>query len=352
MPSILRLLLETIAGIAADMFRSRAQLLAENAMLRQQVINLRRRVMRPRISLTERLLLLVASRFTKNWRTAVHIVQPDTLLRWHRDLFRLRWRLRSRPKKERKPRMAPDLIALICRMASNNRTWGSERIRGELLKLGFRVSKRTIQKYTRRVRPHGPGGQTWRTFLQNHSHETWGCDFLQLYDCAFRPVFAFFIIHLDSREVVHFNVTRSPTDQWTARQLREAMPFDDGPRFLIRDNDGKFGRTFDSVAVGGGATIVKTPPAAPNCNAVCERFLGSVRRECLDHVLIINEEHLRRTLRAFCEYYNRSRPHQGLDQRIPAFVAVPKATPRTADLTNIVEIPILGGLHHEYRLAA
>ena len=141
MTSVLRLMLETIAGIAADLLRSRAQLVAENAMLRQQVINLRRAVKRPRMSLVERLLLVVASRFTREWRNALHIVKPDTLLRWHRDLFRLRWRFRSQSKKRREPRIDRDLIALIRQMASNNRTWGSERIRGELLKLGFRVSK-------------------------------------------------------------------------------------------------------------------------------------------------------------------------------------------------------------------
>ena len=352
MVSLLRLIFETVCGIAADAFRSRAQLVAENAMLRQQVINLRRKVQRPRLTNAERLLLVLFARFTRGWQGALHIVKPDTLLRWHRDLFRLRWWLRSRPKKKRRPRKAPELIALIRRMASPNCIWGSERIRGELLKLGFRVSKRTIQKYIQALRPRGGRGQTWSSFIQNHRQDIWACDFLQLHDFAFRPIFAFFVIRLENREVVHFNVTRHPTDQWAAQQLREAKPFEDGPQFLIRDNDSKFGCIFDAVAAGSGTTVIRTPPAAPNCNAVCERFLGSVRRECLDHMLILGEEHLRRTLRAWCAHFNSSRPHQALHQCLPAAVNESHATPRHGGPKNVVEIPILGGLHHEYRMAA
>ncbi len=196
---LLELILKIASGVVADSLRSRQQLLAENAMLRQQVINLRRAVKRPRLTPTERLLLVISSCLTKRWRRALHIVRPDTLLRWHRDLFRLRWRFLSRRSKKRLPRLDAELIELIRRMASNNHTWGCERIRGELFKLGFRVGKRTIQRYVRGIRPDGGRGQTWQTFLQNHQDQIWACDFLQLYDFAFRPIFAFFIVRLDSR---------------------------------------------------------------------------------------------------------------------------------------------------------
>ena len=274
--------------------------------------------------------------------------QPDTLLRWHRRLFKLVWRRKSKPKGQ--PARTPEeTIELIWKMATENR-WGAERIRGELLKLGIRVSKRTIQKYIRRVRsPGGPRGQTWMTFLKNHADDIWACDFLQLYDLAFRPIFAFFIVKHGSQEVVHFNVTRAPTDARVAQQLREATPDGEGPRFLIRDNDGKYGASFAAAAEGTGIEVVRIPPKSPNLNPICERFLGSVRRECLDHVLILGEDSLRRVLEEWTSHYNTSRPHQGLGQRIPS-EAVGKRPANTDG--RMVAWPILGGLHHDYRRVA
>ena len=251
----------------------------------------------------------------------------------------------SQPK-----RLAAEVVTLIQAMAKDNVLWGAERIRGELLKLGIRVSKRTIQKYMRRVRPPGKRGQRWNTFVGNHSRDIWACDFLQLYDVLFRPIFAFFFVVHGTREVVHFNVTRSPTDAWAAQQLREATPYGDGPTYLIRDNDDKFGRRFDAVAEGTGIDVVKIPPRSPNLNPICERFLGSVRRECLDHVVILSERQLHRVLRKYVEiYFNRARPHQGLFQRIPA-----RAASRSVSEVgrNAVGLPILGGLHHDYQRAA
>ena len=234
-------------------------------------------------------------------------------------------------------------------MAVNNRLWGAERIRGEPLKLDIRVAKRTIQKHMRRVRGPRPPSQRWSTFLRNHAHETWACDFLQSYDLLFRPIFAFFLIELGSRRVVHVGVTRSPSSAWVTQQLREATAWGEGPRFLIRDNDDKFGRRFGAVAEGTGITGLRTPVRAPNANAVCERFLRSVRKECLDHVVVLSEEHLASVLQRYCEYLNAARPHQGIGQRVPDRPLQPEAfgSPGLAE-----EIPILGGLHHEYRLAA
>jgi len=235
-------------------------------------------------------------------------------------------------------------------MAKNNRLWGAERIRGELLKLGMRVCKRTIQKYMRHMRPPRSKGQNWRTFLRNHAGEIWACDFLQVTDLFFRSLFAFFIIELRSRKVIHVGVTRSPTAAWTAQQLREATAYGHTPKYLIRDNDSKFGPCFARVAATNGIKILKTPYYAPRAHAICERFLGSVRRECLDHVLILQEKQLHRVLRAYVEYFNRARPHQGIRQQVPEREAtsVPSAQPDE----RIISVPVLGGLHHEYRIVA
>jgi transposase InsO family protein len=234
-------------------------------------------------------------------------------------------------------------------MARDNRLWGAERIQGELLKLGIHVSKRTIQKYMRKPRAR-PSSQTWSTFLHTHAHEVWACDFLPVTDLFFHSLFAFFIIELKSRNVIHVGVTRHPTDAWAAQQLREATPFGQAPRFLIRDNDRKFGPLFARVASSSDIEVLKTPYHAPRANACCERFLGSVRRECLDHLLILHEQQLSRVLQAYVTYFNRARPHQGLQQRIPD----PPAAARSADARDgpILAVPILGGLHHDYRRAA
>lgn len=322
-----------LAGAAGDLTRTRSELLAENALLRQQVIVLRRSNLRPRLHRDDRLLFLVLARLGRGWRDTLHVVSPDTLLRWHRDLFKLFWRRKSRPRRQPR-RLAPAFITLIRTMASDNVLWGAERIRGELLKLGIEISKRTIQKYMREVRPPSKRGQTWGTFIRNHSDDVWA--FL-------------FVVH-GTREVVHFNVTRHPTDAWAAQQLREATPYGDGPSYLIRDNDGKFGKKFASVADGTGVDVVKIPPRAPNLNPICERFLGSVRRECLDHIVILSERQLHRVLKEYVEtYFNRARPHQGLCQRIPIYA---KSRSSSETGRTVAAIPRLGGLHHEYRWAA
>ena len=338
------------AGAARDLVRSRSELLAENAFLRQQVIVLRRSVKRPALGRLDRFVMVILARANSAWREALHLVQPDTLLRWHRDLFKIVWTRRSRPNAQPR-RLALATIDLIKEMARSNASWGAERIRGELLKLGLRVSKRTIQKYIRRVRPRGKPGQTWSTFVRNHASDTWACDFLQLYDIWFRPIYAFFVVNQASREVVHFNVTRAPTDEWATQQIREATPWGEGPRFLIRDNDSKFGPKFDAAVKGAGTNLLKIPPRSPNLNPICERFLRSVRQECLDHFVILGEDHLRGVLHEYVNgYFNVARPHQGLDQQIPGSGDRPSDDSSPAG--QIVVRPILGGLHHDYRRAA
>ncbi len=336
-------------GTVTDFARSKSELVAENALLRQQLIILHRQVKRPTYAKTDRLILVLLARVSRAWKQALFIVKPETLLRWHRQGFRLFWKYKSRAASST-PKIPAETIALIKEMATQNRLWGAERIRGELLKLGIRVSKRTIQKYMRRTRSPRRRGQTWATFLQNHAKDMWACDFLQVTDLFFRSLFAFFIIDMHSRKVIHVGVTRSPTDAWTAQQLREATPYGQSPNYLIRDRDGKFGSCFARVAATSGIEMLKTPYHTPQANAICERFLGSVRRECLDHLFIFQEKQLHRVLRAYVQYFNQARPHQGIKQQIPERYDEP--VPPDHESGKIFSFPVLGGLHHDYRRSA
>ncbi|MEO8288203.1 MAG: integrase core domain-containing protein [Chloroflexota bacterium] len=340
-------------------------------MLRQQLIVLRRQVIRPQITRADRALMVLLAGRLRTWKNVLFIVQPDTLLRWHRAGFRLFWKRKSRTTSP-EPKIPTETVELIKRTAGENRLWGAERIRGELLKLDIRVCKRTVQKYMHQARKHGhpertgrKPNQNWVTFLHNHAHQLWACDwffgcaeFRPVYDLFFRPLFLFFIIELGSCHVVHFGVTRHPTDAWLAQQLREATSFDEKPRFLIRDNNSKYGAKFTRVAVSSGIEVLRTPYKAPRANAFCGRFLGSARRECLDHILIIGERHLHRMIKEYVQYYNSARPHQGIHQAIPVSNAppaagLPQGVASPAEVgAKVVSFPVLGGLHHDYRRAA
>jgi len=289
------------------------------------------------------------ARQVRAWRQVLLIVQPETLRRWHRAGFRLFWGHRSKPVSPRR-RVAPEIVALIQQLAHENRLWGAERIRGELIKLGVRVCKRTVQKYMRQVRGPQPRGQTWAAFLRNHGRHIWACDFLQTFDLFFRPIFAFFIVEVASRRVVRVAVTRHPTDAWAAQQLREATPFGQHPKHLLRDNDSKFGPACARVAQASGIEVVRIAYRAPRMNAIVERFLGSVRRECLDHLIILGDRHLERVLTEYTQYFNLERPHQGLGQQLPEPTEAPVGYDALA--LRVRSVPILGGLHHAYHRAA
>ena len=327
-----------VGSTGSDLLRTKAALVVENAFLRQQLVVLGRHVKRPRPTPADRLRLIRLARLVRGWRAALLIVQPDTLLRWHRQGFRLVWRARSRGGSKR-PQIAAETVAAIQRLAAENRLWGAERIRGELLKLGIKVGKRTIQRHMRAARSPQP----------RRSGQTWACDFLEVVDIGFRSLFAFCVVELRSRRVVHVGVTRHPTDTWVAQQLREATPFDQRPRYLLRDNDRKYGPAFARVAAGSRSAVLRAPSRAPRANGTCERFLGSVRRECLGHVLILGEAHLRRVLREYVAYFNTARPHQGIGQAVPD---APRSAVASSPVAPIVAIPVLGGLHHDYHRAA
>jgi putative transposase len=338
-----------LLGTLADLARGKSELVAENALLRQQLIILRRQSTRPVCTKRDRILLVLLAKAVRAWRQALLIVQPETLLMWHRQGFRLFWKQKSKTTSTL-AKVSAETIALIREMARSNRLWGAERIRGELLKLDMHVCKRTIQKYMRVVRTSRPTGQSWGTFLRNHGGEIWACDFLQVTDLFYRSLFAFFIIELRSRKVIHVGVTRWPTDAWTAQQLREATPYGQSPNYLIRDRDGKFGSCFARVAATSGIEMVKTPYHTPRANAICERFLGSVRRECLDHLFIFQEKQLHRVLQAYVQYFNGDRPHQGITQQVPEQYGEPVSVEHNAG--KILSFPVLGGLHHDYRRSA
>jgi transposase InsO family protein len=338
-------------GTAFDLTRGKSELMAENALLRQQLIVLNRQIKRPQLTQHDRLRLVFLASLVSRWKEALIIVKPDTLLKWHRQGFCLFWKQKSRSR-TRKPRIDPEALALIQAMAVENRLWGAKRIRDELSKLGHKVSKRTVAKYMRQARkdlPPWQAKQTWSTFIKNHAHEMGACDFVQTYDLFFGTIFIFFIVDLSSRCVVYFNVTRSPTDVCAARQLRQSTQHDEHPRFLIRDNDSKYGTAFNWVAASTLIDVLRTPIRAPKANAIYERFIGSVRRGCLDHILIISEHQLYWLVKEYVEYFNHSRPHQGIGSQIPQ----PRvADNRGAQEWQILTVPVLGGLHHDYRRAA
>lgn len=333
-------------GTFTDLTRSKLSLVAENALLRQQLIVLQRQVNKPKLRPRDRVILVILAGLVKNWRQALLIVKPETLLKWHRAGFKLFWKFKSSAK-GRKPKIAEETILLIKKMASENRLWGAERIQGELLKLNIKVSKRTIQKYMRQAKPPRSTSQNWSTFLKNHSHQIWACDFLPVNDIFFHQLYAFVIMELGSRKIIHVGVTAHPTDELTAQQLREATPFEQRPKYLIRDNDAKFGTHFRQVAEGVGIEVLKTPLKAPNANANCERLMGTIRRELLDHFLIFNERHLKAVLMEFVTYYNTYRPHQGIGQATPI-----KAATSANSSGKIVAFPVFGGLHHQYQKVA
>jgi putative transposase len=330
-------------GAITDLNRSRADLLVENALLRQQLIVLYRQLKRPQLTNGDRIRLVLLARCTIFWHQALHIIQPDTLLRWHRDLFRLYWRHISRNRKK-KQRISSETIRLIRQVIQENKLWGAERIRGELLKLGITLSKRTIQKYIRLVRKLPSFTYNWATFIKNHMGDIWACDFTVTYDWLFRPIYIFVIMELKKRRIIHVGVTDFPTDIWTTQQLREATPCNEHPKYLFRDRDSKYGSHFSALATHFGIDVIQTPFRTPQANAFCERFMGSLKRECLDHSLILHQMHLRRLVKEYSAYFNEERPHQGINQRIPNR-SDSLAIHGSAEIRSVA---FLGGLHNSY----
>jgi putative transposase len=223
-----------------------------------------------------------------------------------------------RPVQTQPKRLAPETIALIQRMVRDNLLWGAERIRGELLKLDIKAAKRTIRKYMQAARSTLPSGSSWPTILKSHGKDIWACDFVPVVTLYFKTIHAFVIVHHESRRTVSVGVTEHPTDEWVTQLLRDATPFDEKPKYLICDDDRKYGQMYERVAKASGIEVIHTPYAAPRANAICGRFVGSLPRECLDHRLVIGEPQFVRTLIDYIAYFNDARRRQGIAQRIPA----------------------------------
>ena len=311
-------LLTDLLQLLRSAFRSRAHLAAENLFLRKQLASYVERQVRPkRTDNATRVALVMLSRFVA-WRELLVIVRPDTLVRWHRDLPRLFWRAKSRPRG--RPRIPVELQRLIADMATANRTWGEERIAAELrLKLGLTISARTVRRYMR-PGPRLRGGQpiqSWTTFLHNHAGGVLACDFFLVVTATFQRLYVFVLFDIATRRVVHWNVTAHPTAAWTIQQFRNGVPLDGAHRFVVHDRDGIFAPAVDSVLRSMSFEVLKTPVRAPQANAYCERFIGTARRECLDWIIPLTEPHLRRVLAEWIPHYNRERPHTALGPGLP-----------------------------------
>ncbi len=325
-----------------DCFRARAFLQAEILALRHQILVLQRSTRRHRLPLrwADRILWVWLSRLWNDWRSALLIVKPETVVAWHCRGFRLYWTWKSR-RCEGRPTVSPELRNLIRQMSLANPRWGAPRIHGELLKLGIQVSQATVAKYM--VRHKKPPSQKWRTFLKNHAKDLVSIDFFVVPTITFQLLFAFVILGHDRRRPVHFAVTANPTAEWTARQLLEAFPWDNAQRYLLHDRDAIYGEKFCQTSRWMGIHEVLTAPQSPWQNAYVELFIGSIRRECLDHVMVFHEAGLRRILKGYFEYYERCRTHLSLEKDAP--VSRPVEPP---SLGHVIQIPKVGGLHHLY----
>ncbi len=332
--------------ILMDLLQSRTSLQLEVLALRQQLSLVADRD-RKRLSFqkSERIFWVWLYRLWPSCLQTLKIFKPDTLVRWHRKGFRLYWTWKSRPRQGGRPAIDPDLRKLIRAMSRNNIGWGAPRIHGELKMLGIQISESTVAKYM--IRHSNPPSQTWRTFLENHTDCIAGIDFFTVPTATFRILYVFIVLSHDRRHIVHFNVTAHPTAIWTAQQLVEAFPFESAPRYLLRDRDSIYGDQFRHRVKSLGIKEVLTAPRSPWQNPYVERIIGSIRRECLNHVIILNERHLRRQLKSYSTYYHEARTHLSLDKQSP----VPRSI-EPPEQGKVVAIPHVGGLHHEYRRAA
>src|SRR6266850_4762019 len=332
-------LLLHLVRLCPFLFGGHRQLALENLSLRQQLAVYKRTAIRPKLRNGVRLFWAWLSRVWTSWRTALVIVTPDTVLRWQRRRFRDYWTtLSGRPTVGRPPVHA-EIKALVAQMAAANPLWGAPRIHGELLKLGIAVSERTVSRLLRR---HcRPPSQTWRTFLTNHVTSLVSMDFFTVPTLTGRVLFVLVLLTHHRRRIVHLAVTEHPTAAWTAQQIIEAFPNDTAPRWLLRDRDAIYGDVFRRRVAGMGIRDVITSPSSPWQNPYAERLIGSLRRECLDHVIVLGERHLRRLLTAYLAYYHGARTHLALEKDAPMTRRV-----QTPTEGPVVEFPEVGGLHH------
>jgi transposase InsO family protein len=326
-------------------FRSRAALQLEILALRHQLGVLQRSVKRPKLTPADRLLWAWLCAVWNNWQSSLFVVKASTVIGWHRKGFRLFWAWKVRHGKPGRPTVPNEVRALIRTMSRENALWGAPRIHGELLKLGIDIGETSVSKYM--IRRRNPPSQTWRTFLDNHVKTLVSVDFFTVPTIRFQVLYVFLVLAHDRRRILHFGVTSHPTAEWTAQQLREAFPWDTAPRYLLRDRDRIFGADLVTQVKAMGIQQVLSAPRSPWQRAYIERVIGTLRRECLDQVIVFSEASLYRHLRRFVDYYHRSRTHLGLQKDTPESRPV-----QAPEAGRIVAIPEVGGLHHRYERRA
>ena len=334
-----------IVAFVAASFRSRTALQLELLALRHQVCVLQRSVKRPKLTATDRFVWAWLSSAWDGWQSGVFIVKAATVIGWHRKGFGLFWSGKIRGAKPGRPSVPKEVRQLIRTLSRENPLWGAPHIHGELLKLGIDVGETSVSKYL--VRSRKPPSQTWRTFLENHLQSLVSVDFFVVPTIRFQILYVFLVLAHERRRIVHFAVTAHPTAEWTAQQMREAFPWDTAPRYLLRDRDRIFGREFVEQVKAMGIKQILSAPRSPWQRAYVERAIGTIRRECLDHLIVFNERSLHRHIQEFLDYYHRNRPHLSLmkDSPEPRPVQPPESG-------RIVSIPVLGGLHHRYERRA
>jgi putative transposase len=337
-------LLKAVFGAILAAFRPRASLVIENLVLRQQLAVLRRATPRPRLRPVDRAFWAVLSRRWSRWADALVIVKPATVVAWHRRGFARFWGNKS--KRPGRPPLAGEVVALIERMVAENPLWSRRRIAAELAKLGYEVSKDTVAKYMPN-KPRDPGrprSVTWGQFVRAHLAGTIAIDFLTVPTVTFHVLYVFFVLSLERRRILHVNVTAHPYAEWTAQQIVDAVGFDTPVARLIRDRDRVYGAKFDARVNNLGIRQLRIAPKAPWQNGHAERFVGTLRRELLDHVIVLGERHLLHLVRQHAnQYYNEDRPHMSLDRDAPALRAV-----EPPDDGKVVALPRVGGLHHRH----
>jgi transposase InsO family protein len=325
-------------------FRNKQDIILENLALRQQLAVQQRSIKRPKFKNTDRFFWVCLSRIWNDWRSSLIIIKPPTVIAWHKKSFKLYWKWKSR--RVGRPTIDWELIKLIRELQRENTTWSAQRIQGELKKLGYEVCDNTVAKYMRKPGPDDGKRQRWLTFLHNHAKYIVGIDFLIARTIFFKSIHVFIAISHDRRKILHFAVSSSPHSQWAIQQLRETFAFDETTKYVIRDNDSIYSNEFKQTIRQFGLKDTPTAPRSPWQNPFCERVIGTLRRECLDHMIILNEKHLYDVLHEYiCEYYNISRTHMSLHKDSP----IHRPTQTNGKITSK---PILGGLHHVYSRVA
>ena len=342
----LKLLLEALANFP----RTHKEVMLENLALRQQLSVLSRKHPQPQFTACDKLFWIILRRLWSGWKRTLVLIQPETVVRWHRVGFKLYWTWLSRHRvRVGRKCVGKELRELIFRMVAENPTWGAPRIHGELKMLGFDISERTVLRWMRKAPRRPEPAKRWAAFLSNHREAIAAMDFLTVPTVTFGVLTCFFVIAHDRRRIQHFNVTRHPTSAWVAQQLREAFPYDTAPKYLIHDRDSIFNAEALEAVKAIGIKSVRTSFKSPWQNGIAERFVGCCRRDLLDHVIVFNERHLKRLMRDYVEYFHEDRTHLGLAKETPA--GRPRESNPSASC-NVVALPRLGGLHHRYQLAA